>query len=62
VLIVNAEHKIEIRRVKTGPAQGTDVVVESGLREGEAVIVDGVQKVRPGQAVDATAVASSSGG
>jgi membrane fusion protein, multidrug efflux system len=62
VLIVNAEHKVEIRRVKTGPSQGTDVVIESGLAAGEAVIVDGVQKVRPGQAVDATVIAPSSGG
>jgi membrane fusion protein (multidrug efflux system) len=62
VLIVNADKKVEIRRVKTGPTLGIDVVVESGLKEGEAVIVDGVQKVRPGQVVDATVLPPSSGG
>ena len=62
VLIVDDEKKVQIRRVKTGPPMGTDVVIESGLKEGEAVIVDGVQKVRPGQIVNATVIASASGG
>jgi membrane fusion protein (multidrug efflux system) len=62
VLIVNGEKKVELRRVKTGPSTGTDVVVESGLKEGEAVIVEGVQKVRPGQAVDATVLPPPSSG
>jgi membrane fusion protein (multidrug efflux system) len=62
VLIVNAEKKVELRRVKTGPSLGADVVVESGLKEGEAVIVDGVQKVRPGQVVEATVLPPSNGG
>jgi membrane fusion protein (multidrug efflux system) len=62
VLVVNAEKKVEIRRIKTGPTLGIDVVVESGLKEGEAVIVEGVQKVRPGQVVDATVLPPSNGG
>src|SRR5262249_50022138 len=61
VLIVNDEKKVEIRRVKTGPPRGTDVVIESGLKEGESVIVDGVQKVRPGQVVNATVITPPSG-
>jgi membrane fusion protein, multidrug efflux system len=62
VMVVNHDRKVEVRRVKTGPAQDTDVVIETGLREGEQVIVDGVQKVRPGQAVDVTMAAASGGG
>jgi membrane fusion protein (multidrug efflux system) len=62
VLIVNGEKKVELRRVTTGPTIGTDVVIQNGLKESEAVIVDGVQKVRPGQVVDATVVAPSNGG
>jgi membrane fusion protein (multidrug efflux system) len=54
VLVVDGEHKVEQRRIQTGPNQGTDVVVTTGLREGENVIVDGVQKVRPGQVVQET--------
>lgn len=51
VLVVDAGHKVEQHRIETGPNRDTDVVVTSGLKEGENVIVDGVQKVRPGQLV-----------
>lgn len=50
-LIVDSGHKVERRQLQTGPNQGTDVVILSGLKEGENVIVNGVQKVRPGQVV-----------
>lgn len=60
-LVVDPQHKVELRRVKTGPDQGTDVVVTAGLKEGENVIVDGVQKVRPGQLVQETVVAPTTG-
>jgi membrane fusion protein (multidrug efflux system) len=62
VLVVNDDHKVELKRVKTGPSVDTDVVIEDGLGQGEKVIVDGVQKVRPGQVVDATLLTPSSGG
>jgi membrane fusion protein (multidrug efflux system) len=61
VLVVNADNKVELRRVTVGPTQDADVVIESGLKEGDRVIVDGVQKVRPGQAVKVTVVASGKG-
>ena len=61
VLVVDDQHKVEQRRVETGPDQGTDVVVTSGLREGERVIVDGVQKVRPGQIVQETVLRVAGG-
>lgn len=60
--VVNGEHKVEERRLQTGPNLDTDVVITSGLREGENVIVDGIQKVRPGQVVQETVLPSASGG
>ncbi|HUA57009.1 MAG TPA: efflux RND transporter periplasmic adaptor subunit [Candidatus Sulfotelmatobacter sp.] len=54
VLVVDAAHKVEQRRVHTGPNRDVDVVITDGLKEGENVIVDGVQKVRPGQVVRET--------
>jgi membrane fusion protein (multidrug efflux system) len=57
-LVVNDQHKVELRRIQTGPNRDADVVVTAGLREGDNVIVDGVQKVRPGQLVQATVVAA----
>ena len=54
VLAVDDQHKVEQRRVQTGPNLGTDVVVTSGVSVGDKVIVDGIQKVRPGQIVQET--------
>jgi membrane fusion protein (multidrug efflux system) len=51
VLVVGSDHKVEQRRVTTGPNQETDVVIQNGVKEGDRVIVDGIQKVRPGQVV-----------
>jgi len=61
VLVVDDQHKVEQRRIQTGPNRDTDIVITSGLREGENVIVDGVQKVRPGQVVQETALPSAGG-
>jgi membrane fusion protein, multidrug efflux system len=53
VLIVDAGGRVALRRVTLGAERGASVVVASGLSEGERVIVEGVQKVRPGQIVAA---------
>jgi membrane fusion protein (multidrug efflux system) len=53
VLVVGADDKAEQRRVTLGATQGTNVVVQSGLQQGERIIVDGIQKVRPGMQVAA---------
>jgi len=45
--------KAAIRRIKPGDAEGTGIVVESGLSGGEQVIVEGLQGVRPGVPVRA---------
>lgn len=62
VLVVNDQHKVEQRRVQTGPSLGTDVVISSGIKEGDKVIVDGIQKVRPGQVVQETVLQAASSG
>jgi membrane fusion protein (multidrug efflux system) len=51
VLIVTVEHKVEVRRIETGPTVGADVVVRTGLSAGDLVITEGIQKVRPGMVV-----------
>src|SRR5437870_7085643 len=56
VLVVDLDKKVEQRRVTTGVEQGRNIVVTDGLKEGEQVIVEGIQKVRPGQVVTATVV------
>jgi membrane fusion protein (multidrug efflux system) len=54
VLVVGGDSKVEARRVTLGAVDGARVVVQSGLQTGDKVIVDGIQKVRPGMAVAAT--------
>src|SRR5215470_8013429 len=56
VLVVDQASKVEQRRITTGIEQGRDIVVADGLREGELIIVEGIQKVRPGQVVASTIV------
>ena len=53
VLVLDADQKAQMRRIQTGPMQGSNTVVLSGLKEGELVLTEGIQKVRPGQVVSA---------
>jgi len=57
-LVVNAENKIEVKRIELGPASGTNYVVSKGLAAGDRVVTEGVQKVRPGQQVQASEAVS----
>ena len=51
-LIVDANNKVVVRRITVSSRQSIYWVVEDGLGEGEFVIYQGVQKVRPGATVD----------
>jgi membrane fusion protein (multidrug efflux system) len=51
VYVLGAENKAEQRRIKLGQSTSTVAAVTSGLSAGEKVIVEGLQKVRPGQPV-----------
>lgn len=52
--VVSPDNKVEIRRVTLGPQSGEMWVVESGLKLGENVVVDGLQRVRTGMVVTPT--------
>ena len=51
VLLVGPENKVMPRPVKVGEMAGNQFVIEDGLAGGENMIVDGVQKARPGSVV-----------
>lgn len=51
VMAVDAENKVVPLPIKTGAMAGGDFIVTEGLRGGEQVIVNGLQKVRPGATV-----------
>ena len=53
VLKVDAESKVQVQRITIGAERDGYYVVTNGLAQGERVITEGLQKVRPGMAVDA---------
>ncbi len=57
VFVVNAENKAEYRPVTLGPIVDGLRVVQSGLKPGEKIVVNGLQRVRPGAPVTAQLVA-----
>jgi membrane fusion protein, multidrug efflux system len=52
VAVVGNDNKVQIRPVKVGERAGTDWIIEQGLKPGERVVAEGVQKVRGGMTVN----------
>ena len=48
VAVVGGNDTVEVRMVTPGPRIGTLWLVDSGLKAGDRVVIEGVQKVRPG--------------
>ncbi|MGA2097731.1 MAG: efflux RND transporter periplasmic adaptor subunit [Candidatus Acidiferrum sp.] len=48
VAVVDAENKVNIKTVTVGDRVGNEWVITDGLRPGQQVVAEGVQKVRPG--------------
>jgi membrane fusion protein (multidrug efflux system) len=51
VYVVDAQNKVQIRRIHLGQSSPTTAVVTYGLKEGELVVSEGLQRVRPGAVV-----------
>lgn len=51
VMTVDAEGKVAPRPIRTSGMSGADFIVSDGLKEGDTVIVNGLQKARPGSVV-----------
>ena len=45
------DNKVTIKVVKVGPIEGSMVVIEEGLKPGDRVIVEGLQRVKSGMTV-----------
>ena len=52
VAVVDADNKVNIRTVKVGERVGNQWIIAEGLKPGESVVAEGVQKVRPGAKVN----------
>lgn len=53
-MVVGKDNKVEVRPVKVSRALGSKWLVEDGLKAGDKVIVEGLQKIQPGMPVQAT--------
>jgi membrane fusion protein (multidrug efflux system) len=50
--VVGPDNKVQLRRVEVGPSAGVLHIVTNGVREGERVVTEGVQKVSDGALVN----------
>ncbi len=62
VWVVGADGKAAAKPVQTGPWQGSDWVIRSGLAAGDQVITNNLIKLRPGAPVQATAAGAAASG
>jgi len=51
IAVVDSENKVNIRTVTLGDSIGSDWIIASGLKPGDRVVAEGIQKVRPGMRV-----------
>ena len=51
IAVVGSDNKVSFRNVKVGPREGSLWVIEDGLKAGERVVVEGLQKIRDGALV-----------
>lgn len=51
VMVVDAEGKANPRPIKTSGMSGSDWIVTDGLKDGDNIIVNGLQKAKPGSTV-----------
>jgi membrane fusion protein (multidrug efflux system) len=51
VAVVDSDNKVSIRTVQAGDRVGNQWVIAEGLKQGERIVAEGIQKVRPGMQV-----------
>ncbi|OHX11875.1 multidrug transporter subunit MdtA [Chromobacterium amazonense] len=51
VYTVGDDSTVSLSKVKTGPASGDNTIIEDGLKPGQRVVIDGVDKLRDGAQV-----------
>jgi membrane fusion protein, multidrug efflux system len=62
VFVVGADGKVERRPIKLGQSTATLAVITDGLKQGEQIIVEGLQRARPGIVVKPGPVGPQPGG
>jgi RND family efflux transporter MFP subunit len=59
--VVGSDNKVNVRIVKVGERVGTEWIIDSGVKKGDMVVVEGVQKVRDGVSVNPIPLAAGAG-
>ncbi|HWO01527.1 MAG TPA: efflux RND transporter periplasmic adaptor subunit [Blastocatellia bacterium] len=59
IAVVGPDNKIDIRTVKLGERVGSMSIVDEGLKPGESVVVEGMQRIKPGLAVNPKPIPST---
>ena len=59
VYLVNADSTVSLRQVTLGPASGESVSIKEGLKPGDRVVIDGLDKLHDGGAVSVIAEAAA---
>src|SRR5438552_745502 len=54
VAVVDADNKVHIQPVRVGERSGTQWIIQEGLKPGQRIVVEGIQKVREGSVVNTT--------
>ena len=62
VFVVGADNKVERRSIQLGQSTASLAVIASGVKQGESVILEGLQRARPGNPVTPGPVAAKVGG
>jgi multidrug efflux system membrane fusion protein len=52
VYAIKPDHTVESRNVTVGITEGDDTVIQKGVAAGDLLVIDGVDKLRPGMKVD----------
>jgi membrane fusion protein (multidrug efflux system) len=60
VLVVGADNTVALRTIRPGESVGDLLIVRDGVQPGERVIVDGIQKARPGAKVNPSVAPAAS--
>jgi multidrug efflux system membrane fusion protein len=52
VYVVQDDHSVQVRNIKTGPTEGEKVAITDGLKVGETVVTSGADRLRDGSKVE----------
>jgi membrane fusion protein (multidrug efflux system) len=52
VVVVDSDNKVSVQAIEVGERVGSQWIVQKGLKQGERVVAEGTQKVRPGMQVN----------